>query len=481
MKDNPLLSKIIANIEQGKDKAAIIYHDMTYSYHDLHGRINELQIRLEQLKVKRKSRVVIKIENSLEFIVILLALWQLDCIPVPLSSKTGFQEFINAVKESKANGIITKESCMEFEEEKVLLSDGLFYYNIGSEDEDITEEAAIFFYTTGTTGDPKCVMFNQEAFYYNIADLAQAIQLSNNDIVYTPLSPDLTASLTTAVLPSLYIGATLVLSPKQLPRSIFNYIKTYRVTIFFAVPYIYELLVESNWDKGSWEKSSLRLCLSSSAYLSKTLITKYYELTGRYIRSIYCSSEAGVISYNGSEDENTILESVGTCIGDTEVYLLFKNMAEHEENSGELYVKGNHIAMGYFGRLDLQKKVFTDEGVKTGDIGFIKKDGSIRLLGRVSCTINVGGHLVYPNEVEAVILEIEGIVDALVYGIKDTTIGELVAAKVVADSKKCTTKQIMSHCMSRLSSYKIPRLIEFVENLEKGNYGKKKRVKVEEV
>ena len=470
---NQLLTEMDQQIGAGNTRTAIVCEDKTYSYELLYMNIEKRKMQLQEAGLREKNRVIVKVKNQIDFIEVLLAIWRLGAIPIPMSAVAEPREIENAIHEGRAHFIVSEELEQEFYKDAASVGEHLSLYQTkcSEKSEDELCDAMIYFYTTGTTGNPKCVEFSSEAFYYNIADLAESIHLTDKDTMYTPIAPYLTAALTTVILPILLVGGTLVLSSKQLPRAIFRTIKEQRVTVFFAVPYVYTLLVESHISLEEWEKTTLRLCLSSSAHLPKSTIQEFYEQTKKYIRAIYCSSEAGVITYNDSDKVEEILNSVGRCMKNVNISLL----GESGQSEGEIFVQSNHLSSGYFGKEELQKEVYCADGVKTGDIARINENGYIFLLGRESSTINVAGHLVHPEEVEDVLLEMEHIKEAFVYGSENATTGEFVAAKIVTDGKKYDIEDIISFCKMRLSNYKIPRSIVHVESIDKGNYGKKRR------
>ena len=282
----------------------------------------------------------------------------------------------------------------------------------------------------------------------------------------------LTAVLTTVVLPALYAGAKLILSEKMLPRTIINTIVEQGVTIFFAVPYIYKLLLSVDLEK-YLKKNKIRFCLSSSAVLEQNTIYSFFEKTGIVINSIYCSSEAGIIAFNDSKNIEIAMKYIGRPIGNTKV--IVKSDAT---GLGEIIVKGNHVAVGYFNNRDIEKKVFIKEGVKTGDIGKMDSNGYISLVGRLSNTINIAGSLAYPEEIEKTILEIPEVEDVVVYGVKDELLGEIIAADIVVTAIEFDSNVIAQYCRKKLSNYKIPRQINFVDKIPKGHSGKIIRSKI---
>ncbi|PJI06516.1 MULTISPECIES: class I adenylate-forming enzyme family protein [Clostridium] len=491
MSYNHLLKKIERTFKKNPNKVAIYYNDIVITYKELAERVDKCIDEIVGLKsnIRYKTKVLLSINNPIQFIIIWLSLWKLDCIIIPFQPKgQNSAELKRAIEASECN-IVIKESDINIDDINVISVEksknfsSLVYVEVNRDIiDDKYNDLSVFFYTSGTTGLPKCVGFTEESMLENIKSVAEVIDLSEIDVFFTPLSPVLTATITTAVLPSLYVGASLVITNCVLPANILKNIEEKKVTIFFAVPYIYELLNSTmNLHKlDVW--NSVRICLTSSAFLKKSTFDEFYEKTSIPMRSIYCSSEAGAITYNNSNDIKLIRNSVGLPLPGVKVKIFDGKMNELKQNQvGELYIGGSHLASGYYNKLELGKKVFKNNLVRTGDIGFINEKGFIVLKGRASDTINVSGFLVNPEEIEQVIIRHHDVKDALVYGINDDKTGERVAAKIILKDEACKLAEddIYNFCIKQLEQYKIPRHIEIVDDIPKSRYGKKIRVKRE--
>lgn len=463
---------------------AIDYENTLITYEELNEKSKNWEMEFKKIGINIKDKVLLSIDNHIEFIAVWIALWRIKCIPIPMESTASFIEINRAAMESKCGFIITSTK-IDIPQQEIV---GVFSSSIEStwnyikmqsdNDEGKNEDRALFFYTSGTTGLPKCVVFGHEAMKENVLSLAQRINISSKDIFFTPLSPVLPATIATVVLPTLCAGATLVTVKNPLPGKVLRKIVDKNVTVFFAVPYMYNLLVDAISIRKSDIFKNVRLCLTSSAFMENSTFEKFYELTRMTIRSIYCSSEGGAISYNDAEDLKMVINSVGRAFPGVNITVLnsMGNPAEYGE-IGEIYVSGSHLASGYYNRPEIQEKVFSEYGIKTGDIGALDKDGYIMLYGRSSDTINVSGHLVNPREIEEVMSEIAAISEVVVYSKRDENLGECIASKVVL--KDCNVNisidEILEYCSKRINHYKLPRYIEFVDEIPKSRYGKKVR------
>lgn len=220
----------------------------------------------------------------------------------------------------------------------------------------------------------------------------------------------------------------------------------------------------------------VRICLTSSSFITLHQLQTFKQTTGRCIQSIYCSSEAGAISFNGCDKDEIINSTVGRSFQETTITILNGDDKEAKvDEVGEICVQGNHLSCGYYRKEELWNTILTQYGVRTGDLGSVDENGFIKILGRVQDTINVGGYLVVPTEVEAVIMELDYVKDVVVYGSTDQFSGQSVSVKIVVDRDDVTSNQILEYCSDKLSNYKLPRKIEFVKELETSRYGKKIR------
>lgn len=143
---------------------------------------------------------------------------------------------------------------------------------------------------------------------------------------------------------------------------------------------------------------------------------------------------------------------------------------------GELVVKGPQVFLGYWGQ-DAAEQVLLDDGwLLTGDIAVMDPDGFFRIVDRKKDLIIAGGFNIYPAEVEAVVQELDGVADCVVAGLPDRYRGETVKAYVVAaDGADLTPEQVQEHCAERLSAYKVPKLVDFRDELPRTAVGKAMR------
>jgi long-chain acyl-CoA synthetase len=462
-------------------KQAVVLDGTVLTYQELLREVEAWEHACTDAGLQPGDRVLLMVDGYLAFIALWFALWKKRCIPIPIDVSFSPEERKKALHESYAQWLITSQSVEDMAEEIQERSTPALQANwcIARLDPQSLAfdgfDIALFFYTSGTTGSPKCVIFDRNSILANINDQIQAFQMSAADVCLTPLLPVLPSVLATIVWPALFVGATLVLLPGATPGQILKQVELTKTTVFYAVPYVYRLLATARKVRRHFSWGTIRLCLSSSAFLDENIFDEFYQQTSLPIHSLYCTSEAGACAYNDSEEPACLRSSVGKPFPNVKLQVVDSTGALCPPNTeGEILVSGPHLARGYLERRDLARTTFCDGWVATQDTGFFDEQGFLYITGRLGETINVSGYSVNPREVEQVLLSHPAVAEVLVQKQKDHRLGELVAAKVVL-SFEVSIHELMQVCVAQLAHYKVPRRMVFVDELPKGRYGKMKR------
>lgn len=447
-----------------KEHAALNFQDKNVTYQELLTLVIKRKEFLKGQELEKNVSVAVILQNELDFIVTLLALWSLCCIPIPLDVK---------MKERETRSVCNNAQFTIMDGERAGEIKLVRTMNCLKEK---PKANGVIFFTSGTTGTPKGVCFSSQAIYDNVMDAAEKMRIHEGDFCYTPISIMYTAVITTVLLPALFTGACMVIRKTVLPQNIIRTAGELKISIFFAVPYLFDLICSVLETEGGSFYCS-KTVLSSSAYLEPALFSRFMKLTGKPVRTIYCSSEAGAVTYNDFNDVDLIRNTAGRTFQNTAVRILNQGQPAGIGQPGEIYVSGTHIAAGYWGEVMEEGDVFSGGWVRTGDLAVMTEEGGIILKGRIHDTMNVAGHMVSPEEVEAVLKSYPGIREARVYGIRKEIIGEAAAAEIVLakDEKRVNVNDLKRYCRDKLSSYKIPVEITVVNEISLGRYGKKIR------
>lgn len=470
-----LIRKLYKIMNEKPEHTILHVDDQTFTYAHINERIGMWKDELKKYGVCSRAKIIAYMKNTIDIVGLYFALCELDCIFIPVDVSAKVSTINDIIKSSNANFVISlqKLNLDQFQRE-IQLSCGNFLYETlnNINENDTPSEIMQFLYTSGTTGLPKCVMFTKDNMSNNIIKLADALALSDNDVIYTPISLMLPAALNTVLLPAMLSGTRVFVSESTVPGSVLRNIIKQRVTVFFSVPFYYKLLLSNKLcTEDTWK--NVRLCLTSSAYLGEATFNDFYNETKKGLHSIYCSSEAGTIAYNASQDTDKLCRFVGKSLPGCEVSLINTNT----EGVGEIVVRGGMISLKYYENEELNKEVYINGWVRTGDLGVIYDDGYIEIKGRVSETINIAGHLVNPLEVEKVILKIDAIQDVIAYKYMNKVNNEMLGIKVVLkEGTSVSEKAIIDYCKSVLPSYKVPKQVQFVDGIDIGRYGKKRRI-----
>jgi long-chain acyl-CoA synthetase len=354
-------------------------------------------------------------------------------------------------------------------------------------DIDILNDPAVIVYTSGTTGDPKGVVLN----HYNFVSSVLSIQEWFKEI--TPNSFMLVIPIFhiygCAVVLNWPIVAKgkLVIMPKFHVKETIEAIRKNKVEGFFGVPAIYMAILNHFKNNPKEEKlSSLKFCSSGSASIAsyvwqqlgeifpKANLAEAYglsETTGPFLMDPY---------FKGYEKK---FGSVGIPFPNSDVKIVDQETLEEVpvNENGCLVVRSNLIFKEYLNKKEKTDSAFNDGWFLTKDIGRMDERGVFYLEGRLDDMINVRGEKVWPREVEKVLEDHPRVKEVAVVGVKDDYYGERVKAWVVLEpGSSITENDLIEFCKEKLTGYKVPREIEFLDELPKSNLGKTLHYKLRE-
>ena len=218
--------------------------------------------------------------------------------------------------------------------------------------------------------------------------------------------------------------------------------------------------------------SRLRLTLSGGMALMESVANDWQAVTGCLVSEGYGMTESSpVISMNPPGHER--IGYAGVPIAGTEIKVINESGVEQDVGGiGELCVRGDQVMAGYYGREEQTAEVIVDGWLHTGDIVMVEEDGYIKIVDRLKDMIIVSGFNVYPNEIENLITSHPDVFECAVIGVKDNQTGEAVKAVVVRNNSDLSAEQLTAFCREGLTPYKVPKQIEFRDDLPKSTVGK---------
>ena len=480
---------------------------------------------LQQLGLKRGARVAIMLPNSLQYPVALFAILRAGYIVVNTNPLYTSDELIHQLNDSGAQAIIVLANFADTVEralpstprlEHVIITEmgDLFplikriivnaiakhikkmvppYHmpNAMSFNNAIKKGGQVKFkpvelsktdiaflqYTGGTTGVSKGAMLSHGNMVANVLQASAWIaplNIGELDVIITALPLYHIFSLTANCLTFMRTGAKniLITNPRDM-TSFINEIKHSKFTAITGVNTLFNTLLHHP-KFSTIDFSKLKLALSGGMSLQKSVSLKWHELTKARVLEAYGLTETSpAVSINPMylEEYNG---SIGLPIPSTDVSIRDddgKEVALGE--TGELCVKGPQVMAGYWQQPEETDHVFWKDGyIRTGDIAKMDEKGFIYLVDRKKDMILVSGFNVYPNEVEQVIGMMPGVLEVGVVGIDNGESGEKVKACIVKRDQSLTAAQVLTHSREHLTAYKLPKVIEFYDELPKTNVGK---------
>jgi long-chain acyl-CoA synthetase len=339
------------------------------------------------------------------------------------------------------------------------------------------DDIAFLQYTGGTTGVAKGAVLTHGNMVSNVLQAFSWISPifdTDKEKVITALPLYHIFSLTANCLTFLMTGAENVLITN--PRDLDNFIATIKSSEFTAITGVNTMFNMLNQHPAFKEVdfSKLKYTLSGGMSLQENVARSWQLITKKPILEAYGLTEtAPAVTMNPSH-LTSFNGSIGLPIPSTELKICDDEGVEVKQGeAGEVYVRGPQVMRGYWKRPIETAHVLSEDGwLRTGDIGKIDSEGFVYLVDRKKDMIIVSGFNVYPNEVENIIADMPGVLEVGVIGLPHETSGELVKACVVKKDPTLTKEAIIAHCKEHLTAYKIPKRIEFFDELPKSNVGK---------
>ncbi|VXD11979.1 AMP-binding protein [Marinoscillum sp. 108] len=348
-------------------------------------------------------------------------------------------------------------------------------------------DLALLQYTGGTTGVAKGAALSHRNLIANIEQVAAWMRprlVEGEEVTITALPLYHVFALTVNCFGMLKIGAKSVLITD--PRKMGDFIKVLKnhpFSVITGVNTLFNGLVQRP-EFQSVNFEHLKVAVAGGMALQKAVADKWKYLTGNDIVEGYGLSETSPLLTCNPIDGTEKLGTIGLPVPSTEIKIVSdEGETQGVGDFGEIWVRGPQVMMGYWQNQAETDIVMEGEWFKTGDIGFFDSEGYIKIVDRKKEMINVSGMKVFPNEVEDVIAQLEGVLEVGVIGVAHKNSGEVVKAFIVKKDKNLTEDMIMKHCRDHLVAYKMPKFIEFREELPKSTVGKilRKELRKEEI
>ncbi|HEX5495927.1 MAG TPA: benzoate-CoA ligase family protein [Mycobacteriales bacterium] len=497
------------------DRLALTGPDTSLTYAELGDLVTRVAAGLRGLNVRPEERVVLVMADGPRLLAAILGAMRIGAVAVPVSTMLTGTELAALVRDARARVMVTSEQFLAeartaaagAPEVTELVVDGhadlaaplartrvrdwdwkdLLAAGVGQSGEPYDtwdDSTALWLYTSGTTGTPKAAVHRHANIRHVVETYATSVlRTGPADRCYSVAKLFFAYGIGNSAFFPLAAGATTVLDPaRPTPDSVAARLVEYRPTLFFAVPTFYAAMVNSGAPPEVF--ASVRLAVSAGEPMPAEVYRRFNRRFGVEILDGIGSTEALHIFLSNREGQ-VRPGSTGTPVPGYE--LSVRDEAGNEvgdDQPGSLFVRGESLALGYWARTSVTRRVFQGEWLRTGDTYLRSADGYYTCLGRSDDMMKVGGIWVSPTEVEARLLEHPGVGQAAVVGMPDADgLDKPVACVVPAagPGDPVGAEELVAFCRAGLAAFKRPRQVLFFDELPTTATGKLRRFAVRDL
>ncbi|MCU0533553.1 MAG: AMP-binding protein [Hydrococcus sp. Prado102] len=498
-----LFAKAVSN---HPEKTAIVCDNITMSYQELNTKVEGFSRGLNSIGVGRGDCVALLLPNCPEFVIGFYAIAKLNGIVLPLNHLFKTEEVGYYLADSDVSVIITDSKRADLCQQALSDSDraiqlivvdkihppAKYFYDLilleKTEDEPAlpTSDDVLYQYSSGSTGRPKRVGRTQRNLYYEAISFAETAKVTSSDNILCVVPLYHAHGLGNCLLAATCNGATLVILEQSMQNGIsvevpfvfkvpriLDLIETEKITILPGVPYIFKAMAESPASDRA-NLSTVRLCFSAGNFLGKDVFDKFLKRFSVPVRQLYGCTEAGAVAINLDENSEATWNSVGAPLKNVKIEIIGEHGDELAVGAiGEVVIKSPTLTNEYYNLPELNRQAFKDGAFFTGDLGKFDAAGRLYITGRKKILIDTGGRKVDPIEIEDILVTHPKVKEAVVVGVKEIHSGEIVKAVIVPNEPEAFQEQeIFSYCQERLAEFKVPKIVEFRDEIPKSPLGK---------
>lgn len=489
-------------IKEGKNTFLVSpKKEESISFYELKKEVDIIGEILINNGIKKGDKVSIILRNGIEASISFFGITNVGGVVIPINTAVKEKELTYLLDNSDSKYIITNKEFLEsiFDYVDIVSKKNIhrnlvlielrnkLVYSYSESNEKVNnkitkKDLALILYTSGTTGNPKGVMLTHENLLAEAEHIFLAHEIHSEDIALCILPLFHINGLVITLITPLFAGIKTIMPEKFSASMFWKWIDKYRVTWFSAVPTIFSIILSKETDK-NLDLSCMRFARSASAALPIAVIEEFQNRFHIPIIESYGISEgASQITTNPVPPKKTKVGSVGFGFGN-EVKVIDENNIEVPNfKSGEVIVRGDNIAIGYYKNEVATKEAFIDGWFHTGDIGYFDDEGYLFLSGRKKELINRAGEKLSPREIDEVLYMVPEIELAVTVGVPNRIYGEEVVAYIkLKDNKSLDPQKIIGFCKERLSNFKVPKEIFFINEFPQGPNGKIQRLKLKKI
>jgi len=516
--------------EQFPNHVALNYMGKKISYRELDRLVNRFARALLDLGVKKGDKVALCLPNLPQTVITNFAVWRIGAVTVQNNPLYTDRELAYQLDDSDAEIVVTmallipkierviKETKLkkiigchinsylpfpkkqlfpivkkdmynkvtETDDVKVFADIIKRYSDEPLEDQSRWDDLAALLYTGGTTGVSKGVMLTHANMSCNVQQLVTWFNVKGpGEVSMLGTFPIFHSAGFTAVQNfNVWQAWEHHVIPRPDPQGIIDILKREKPTWLPGVPTIFVGLL-NHPDFRKMDVSFIEGFVSGAAPLAMDTIRDLLDLTGGTICEQYGLTEVTLVAAGGPWGGELKPGTVGVPFPDTDIKIVDVDTGKKElpiGEAGEIIIKGPQVMQGYYKKPEETEKVMKDGWFYTGDIGIMDDDGYITIVDRKKDMIIAGGYNIYPLEIDDILFDHPKILEACCLGVPDAYRGETVkACIVVKEGEDLTEEELIAYCKERMAAYKVPKLVEFMDDLPKSSVGKILRRKLKEL
>lgn len=529
--DTNLSAVLEASAQKHPGQTALIFKGATLTYREFNEAVDRFAAALQGLGVKKGDRVAVHLPNCPQFPIAYYAVLRIGAVVVPCNPLYTAREMKHQLNDSGAEIIITLSAMYPVIRQiraethlrhvivakiktyfpailKLLFTllkekksghrvdisgdanthwfaDVLAQAAVKPRPVDIAwEDTAVLMYTGGTTGVSKGAQLTHQNILVNAVQCTLWVNAQEaQEVILTALPLYHSYAMTTCMNMGTYITAALVLIPD--PRDledVLSNISKHKPTMYPGVPAMY-VAINNYPELSKYDVSSIKACISGAAGLPVEVQKRFQELTGARLVEGYGLSEATPVTHANPIFGDNRVGTIGVPWPDTEAKIVDATTGEElmpVGEEGELCIRGPQVMKGYWNMpTETANALRPDpEGggpwLHTGDVAVMSEDGYFKIVDRKKDMIlGAGGYNIYPREIEDVLYEHPKVLEVAAIGVPVEGKGERVKVFVVLkEGESATEEEIIAFCKENLAPYKVPKMVEFIDDLPKSAVGK---------
>lgn len=340
------------------------------------------------------------------------------------------------------------------------------------------DDTIVLQYTGGTTGVSKGAMLTNRNLVANMLQIKSWLSpvLAEREVIaLCPLPLYHIFAFTVNCLAFMLCGGKniLIVNARDLPALIKEW-RTHQPNIVTGVNTLYNGLL-NHPDFSSLDFSPLKAAVGGGMAVQRAVAERWQQVTGCQLTEGYGMTESSPVLTVNPVDDKMRLGTIGMPVSSTDLRIVDEQgntMLPGPENVGEIQAKGPQVMKGYWQRPEATAETIKDGWLCTGDMGFMHPDGFFQIVDRKKDMILVSGFNVYPNEIEDVLAMHPKVLESAALGLADEKSGEVVQVFIVKKDASLTAEEVIAHCRTNLTAYKVPKKVQFRTDLPKTNVGK---------